>query len=112
MRSRHTASSSTDDPRIPGRAATTGATCPEPAPADELSRQVQAALNRLPSKQRAATVLTCYENQSHAEAAQTLGCTEATISWRVFAARQTLKRLRAHPISHLFNQNWAIAARM
>jgi RNA polymerase sigma-70 factor (ECF subfamily) len=60
---------------------------------DELSRQVQAALNRLPVKQRAAIVLTCYENQSHAEAAQTLGCTEATVSWRVFAARQKLKRL-------------------
>jgi RNA polymerase sigma-70 factor (ECF subfamily) len=60
---------------------------------DELSQQVQAALNRLPVKQRAAIVLTIYENQSHAEAAKTLGCTEATISWRVFAARQKLKRL-------------------
>lgn len=60
---------------------------------DELSRRVQAALNRLPVKQRAAIVLTIYENQSHAEAAKTLGCTEATISWRVFAARQKLKRL-------------------
>ena len=60
---------------------------------DGLSRRVQAALNRLPAKQRAAIVLTIYENQSHAEAAQTLGCTEATISWRVFAARQKLKRL-------------------
>jgi len=60
---------------------------------DELSRCVQAALNRLPAKQRAAIVLTVYENQSHAEAAKTLGCTEATISWRVFAARQKLKRL-------------------
>jgi RNA polymerase sigma-70 factor (ECF subfamily) len=60
---------------------------------DELSRHVQAALNRLPAKQRAAIVLTIYENQSHAEAAKTLGCTEATISWRVFAARQKLKRL-------------------
>jgi RNA polymerase sigma-70 factor (ECF subfamily) len=60
---------------------------------DELSRRVQAALNRLPAKQRAAIVLTVYENQSHAEAAKTLGCTEATISWRVFAARQKLKRL-------------------
>jgi RNA polymerase sigma-70 factor, ECF subfamily len=59
---------------------------------DELSRQVQAALNRLPAKQRAAIVLTCYENQSHAEAARTLGCTEATVSWRVFAARQKLRR--------------------
>ena len=60
---------------------------------DELSRQVQAALNRLPVKQRAAIILTIYENQSHAEAAKTLGCAEVTISWRVFAARQKLKRL-------------------
>jgi RNA polymerase sigma-70 factor (ECF subfamily) len=55
---------------------------------DELSRRVQAALDRLPVKQRAAIVLTIYENQSHAEAAKTLGCAETTISWRVFAARQ------------------------
>ena len=60
---------------------------------DELSRRVQSALNRLPPKQRAAIVLTVYESQSHAEAARTLGCAEATISWRVFAARQKLKRL-------------------
>jgi len=60
---------------------------------DELSRRVQAALDRLPAKQRAAIVLTVYENQSHAEAAKTLGCTEATVSWRVFAARQKLKNL-------------------
>jgi RNA polymerase sigma-70 factor (ECF subfamily) len=59
---------------------------------DELSRRVQEALNRLPVKQRATIVLTIYENQSHAEAAKTLGCAEATISWRVFAARQKLKR--------------------
>jgi RNA polymerase sigma-70 factor (ECF subfamily) len=60
---------------------------------DELSRRVQAALDRLPAKQRAAIVLTIYENQSHAEAAKTLGCAEATISWRVFAARRKLKHL-------------------
>ena len=58
---------------------------------DELSQRVQAALDRLPAKQRASIVLTVYENQSHAEAAKTLGCTEATISWRVFAARRKLK---------------------
>ena len=58
---------------------------------DELSRRVQEALNRLPAKQRAAIVLTVYENQSHAEAAKTLGCTEATVSWRVFTARRKLK---------------------
>jgi RNA polymerase sigma-70 factor, ECF subfamily len=60
---------------------------------DTLSWRVQEALNQLPTKQRAAIVLTIYENQSHAEAAKTLGCTEATVSWRVFAARRKLKRL-------------------
>lgn len=60
---------------------------------DELSRRVQTALNKLPAKQRAAIVLTVYENRSHAEAAALLDCSEATVSWRVFAARQKLKRL-------------------
>ena len=59
---------------------------------DELSRRVQDALNHLPAKQRAAMVLTVYENYTHAEAAKLLRCSEATISWRVFAARQKLKR--------------------
>jgi RNA polymerase sigma-70 factor (ECF subfamily) len=54
---------------------------------------VQNALNKLPAKQRAAIVLTIYEDRSHAEAAKILNCSEATISWRVFAARQKLKRL-------------------
>jgi RNA polymerase sigma-70 factor (ECF subfamily) len=58
---------------------------------DELSHRVQAALQRLPARQRAALVLTVYQNHSHAEAARALHCTEATISWRVFAARQKLK---------------------
>jgi RNA polymerase sigma-70 factor (ECF subfamily) len=66
---------------------------------DELSRRVQAALDRLPPKQRAAIVLTVYENHSHAEAAKLLKCTEATISWRVFTARQKLKRW-LKPIAH------------
>jgi len=73
------------------------AAAPEGTPADgfpdELSRRVQAALDRLPARQRAAIVLTIYENQSHAEAAKSLGCTETAISWRVFAARRRLKRL-------------------
>lgn len=53
--------------------------------------QVQAALLRLPAKQRAAIVLIIYDGMNHAEAAQVLGCSEATVSWRVFAARQKLK---------------------
>jgi RNA polymerase sigma-70 factor, ECF subfamily len=68
-------------------------TSPDNGFPDELSRRVQDALNRLPTKQRAAIELTIYEDQSHAQAAKTLGCTESTISWRVFSARQKLKRL-------------------
>jgi RNA polymerase sigma-70 factor (ECF subfamily) len=66
-----------------------------PAPsteADALGPAVQEALLRLPAKQRAAIVLTVYDGLNHAEAARALGCTEATVSWRVFAARRKLKR--------------------
>jgi RNA polymerase sigma-70 factor (ECF subfamily) len=52
---------------------------------------VQAALLKLPAKQRAAIVLTIYDGLNHAEAAQILGCSETTVSWRVFAARRKLK---------------------
>jgi len=59
---------------------------------DQSSQQVQSALLKLPAKQRAAIVLTIYDGLSHAEAAQVLGCSENTVSWRVFAARRKLKR--------------------
>jgi RNA polymerase sigma-70 factor (ECF subfamily) len=59
---------------------------------DSESQRVQVALDRLPAKQRAAIILTVYEEMNHAEAAKALGCSEATISWRVFAARAKLKR--------------------
>jgi RNA polymerase sigma-70 factor (ECF subfamily) len=64
-------------------------------PAEDMARaqQVQEALLALPPKQRAAVVLTIYEGLTHAEAATALGCSEATVSWRVFAARSKLKRL-------------------
>ena len=60
---------------------------------DELSRQVQVALMKLPEKQRAAVVLTVYGGNSHADAAKILGCSETTVSWRIFTARRKLKQL-------------------
>jgi RNA polymerase sigma-70 factor (ECF subfamily) len=63
----------------------------EPAEPDPRSAQVQAALMQLPAKQRAAIILTVYEEMNHAEAARVLGCSETTISWRVFKARKQLK---------------------
>ena len=59
---------------------------------DEGGQRVQAALDRLPAKQRAAIILTVYQEMNHAEAARALGCSEATVSWRVFTARAKLKR--------------------
>jgi len=70
-----------------------GRTPGEAESADRLSHEVQQALMSLPAKQRAAVVLTIYENLSHAEAARVLGCSETTVSWRLFAARRKLKRL-------------------
>lgn len=60
---------------------------------DELSQTVQSALMKLPAKQRAAIVLTVYGNHNHAETAQMLGCSETTVSWRIFSARRKLKKL-------------------
>ena len=60
---------------------------------DELSRQVQNALLKLPDKQRAAIVLTVYGGHNHAEAAKILGCSETTVSWRIFSARRKLKKI-------------------
>ena len=69
---------------------------PEPessAGEDALGQEVQSALMQLPAKQRAAIVLTVYDGHNHAETAKILGCSETTVSWRVFAARRKLKRL-------------------
>jgi len=78
-----------------GWAETNGA--PEPAgettlARNETGRTVHAALLKLPAKQRAAIMLTLYDGLNHAEAAEALGCSETTVSWRVFAARRKLRR--------------------
>jgi RNA polymerase sigma-70 factor (ECF subfamily) len=57
------------------------------------AQQVQEALMKLTPKQRAAVILTTYDGLTHAEAAAALGCSETTVSWRLFAARAKLKRL-------------------
>ena len=71
-----------------GRQAQTGI----PPAENEMARQAQAALMKLPAKQRAAVVLTIYDGLNHAEAAKVLRCSETTVSWRVFAAKRKLKR--------------------
>jgi RNA polymerase sigma-70 factor (ECF subfamily) len=66
----------------------------EPSGGDGSRAQyIQEALMKLPPKQRAAVILTTYDGLTHAEAAAALGCSETTVSWRLFAARGKLKRL-------------------
>jgi RNA polymerase sigma-70 factor, ECF subfamily len=49
------------------------------------------AVRRLPPQQRDAVLLVYGEDCSHQEAAQALGCAEATVSWHLHEARKALK---------------------
>lgn len=64
-------------------------TAPRPSALGEL---VTEALQALPEPQRLALVLTIYEQFSHREAAEAMGCTEVSARVLAFRARQTLKR--------------------
>ncbi len=61
-----------------------------------VAQNVQEALLSLKPKQRAAVVLTVIKGLNHAEAGRVLGCSETTVSWRVFTARRKLKRVLAN----------------
>ncbi len=60
---------------------------------NEMAAKVQEALLKLNPKQRTAIILTVYDGLTHGEAARTLGCSETTVSWRIFMARKKLKQL-------------------
>lgn len=65
----------------------------------DLSRVTQ-ALHALPDDLRLAIVLTFYEGMNHAQAGAVLGCAEATVSWRVFRAKQKLKKILSRSEVH------------
>ena len=64
-----------------------------PNPESARSEAIQQALLKLNPNQRAAVVLTTFDGLTHAEAAHALGCSETTVSWRLFMARAKLRRL-------------------
>ncbi len=68
----------------------------EPGQDIDCSQAVHEALMKLKPAHRAAVVLTTYEGLSHAEAASALGCSETTVSWRLFVARRQLKKSLKH----------------
>lgn len=70
-------------------AAGAGATQQDPADA------LWAAVRQLPDRQREAVGLVYGEGLNHAEAADLMGCSEATVSWHVHEARKRLRQLAA-----------------
>ncbi|MFM9942509.1 MAG: RNA polymerase sigma factor [Hyphomicrobiaceae bacterium] len=57
------------------------------------SEGLWAAVRMLSGQQREAVLLVYGEEQSHAQAAATMGCSEKTVSWHLHEARKRLKVL-------------------
>jgi RNA polymerase sigma-70 factor (ECF subfamily) len=62
----------------------------------ELQKQVQRAIQSLPTKLRAVVVLHDMEGLSYEEVAQTVGCPVGTVKSRLFNARLLLRRKLQH----------------
>lgn len=57
------------------------------------ARQIWERVSALPDKQREAVMLVYAEDMNHAEAAEIMGCKEATVSWHIHEAKKTLRGL-------------------
>jgi RNA polymerase sigma factor (sigma-70 family) len=57
------------------------------------ARQLWQAVSALPDKQREAIMLVYAEDMNHADAAEIMGCKEATVSWHIHEAKKTLRGL-------------------
>jgi len=63
----------------------------------ELRDKLDEAIASLPLAYRASFNLVVFQGMSHARAAEILGCSENTISWRMYRARKMLQeRLKAY----------------
>jgi len=58
---------------------------------NELRGRISEAVDALPDHFRASFVLVAGQGLSHAEAAEVLGCSENTVSWRMHKARKLLR---------------------
>lgn len=57
----------------------------------ELAARLEAAIDQLRPVYRAAFSLVAVQGMSHAQAAEALGCSESTVSWRMHKARKMLQ---------------------
>jgi RNA polymerase sigma-70 factor, ECF subfamily len=67
-----------------------GEAAPEP---DDPAEALWQAVRCLPPKQREAVTLVYGEEMNHAEAAELMGCSEATVSWHIHEAKKRLKQI-------------------
>ena len=68
-------------------------TTQEPPLSEDHNSALWVAVRKLPDKQRDAVLLVYGDGASHREAADALGCAEATISFHVHEARKRLKEM-------------------
>ena len=57
----------------------------------ELREQLNMAIDSLPDPYKMSFVLVVFQGMSHSQASEVLGCSENTISWRMFKARKMLQ---------------------
>jgi RNA polymerase sigma-70 factor (ECF subfamily) len=62
-----------------------------PHQTQEICQSIRAAIDSLNGPFRRAMVLVAFQGLSHREAAEIEGCSEGTISWRIYKARQYLR---------------------
>lgn len=58
-----------------------------------ITREFLGAVEQLPEKLKSAVLLVFRDGLSHSQAANSLGCAETTISWRIHEARKVLAQL-------------------
>jgi RNA polymerase sigma-70 factor, ECF subfamily len=65
---------------------------------DEM-QEIWTAVQTLPAKQRDAVMLVYSEGLKHDEAADVLGCSEATVSWHLHEARKRLRTILGREVA-------------
>lgn len=58
---------------------------------EEFNRKLEQVLNELPLTDRLTFSLVVFQGLSHAEAAEVLGCSEGTVSWKIHEVRQIIR---------------------
>lgn len=57
----------------------------------ELRQKLKQAIDTLPDPYKISFVLVVFQGMSHSQASEVMGCSESTISWRMFKARKMLQ---------------------